>query len=59
MKLITRFQLAALSEPQLRGLHSAVFDALIRSAPDSAGRRNALASLETIEAELASRYPAP
>lgn len=55
MKLITRFELAALSESELRGLMREAFNALAQSEPDSAERRNALASLENIQAELALR----
>lgn len=55
MTLHTRFTLAALSEPQLRSLLRETFNALARSKPDSPERRNALASLENIQAELATR----
>ncbi|MEM6890342.1 MAG: hypothetical protein AAF636_19745 [Pseudomonadota bacterium] len=55
MKLITRFELANLSKPQLRGLLREAFNALARSEPDSLERRNALASLENIQTELAIR----
>ena len=57
MKLITRFELAALNENELRGLLREAFNALARSEPDSPERRNALASLENIQAELAFRAP--
>ena len=57
MKLITRFEAAALSTSDLRALYRAVFNALARSNPGSAKRRNCLASLETIAAELALRDP--
>lgn len=59
MSLITRFELAKLSEPELRGLHRELFNALVQSDPDSAERTNALASIENIEAELAIRGPGP
>ena len=59
MNLITRFELSALKETELRGLMRDVFNALARSEPDSAERRNALASLDNIQAELASRIAAP
>ena len=52
MKLITRFELAALSENELRGLMRKAFNALAQSEADSPERRNALASLENIQAEL-------
>ncbi|MEL7112064.1 MAG: hypothetical protein AAGK93_03855 [Pseudomonadota bacterium] len=55
MTLITRFELASLSQTQLRGLLRKTFNALVRSAPDSPERRNALASIENIQRELASR----
>jgi hypothetical protein len=59
MKLITRFELAARSTSELRGLLRQTFDALAGSAPQSADRSNALASLENIQAELASRPDGP
>jgi hypothetical protein len=55
MKLITRFQAATLSTADLRGLYREIFNELARSEPDSPERRNALASLENIQAELALR----
>ena len=55
MKLITRFELASRSDAELRALYREVFNALARSGPGSAERRNCLASLETISAEMASR----
>ncbi len=55
MKLLTRFDLASRSKPELHALHRAVFNALARSAPASAERRNALASLDNIAAEIAAR----
>ncbi|MEO0697857.1 MAG: hypothetical protein AAFY84_17380 [Pseudomonadota bacterium] len=55
MTLITRFELASLSQNQLRGLLRETFNALVRSAPDSPERRNALASIENIQRELADR----
>ncbi len=59
MKLITRFELASLGKSELRGLYRKVFDELVRSAPESAERRNALASLENISAEIAARHLLP
>jgi hypothetical protein len=53
MSLITRFELAKLSTPVLRGLLRETFNILARSDPDSAERRNALASIENIQRELA------
>ncbi|MCA9464095.1 MAG: hypothetical protein KC643_01390 [Nitrospira sp.] len=55
MKLITRYDLASKSECELRGLYHTVFNALVQSAPQSADRRNALASLENISRELNQR----
>lgn len=57
MKLVTKFELAAKSENELRGLLREVFNELVRSEPDSHQRRNALASIENIQGELASRAP--
>ena len=59
MSLITRFELVKLSEPELRYLLRKTFNALAQSEPGSADRRNALASLENIEAELACRSTIP
>jgi hypothetical protein len=56
MKLITRFELATRSTDELRGLIRDLFNQLARSAPESTERRNALASLENVQAELAHRY---
>lgn len=59
MTLITRFDAARTGTRDLQGLYRETFNALVRSAPESAERRNALASLETIAAELASRPDGP
>ena len=59
MNLITRFELAARSKSELRGLLRQIFDALAQSAPGSIGRRTALASLENIQAELGARPDGP
>lgn len=59
MRLITRFELAAKSTTELRSLHKEVFNAMVRSEPRTLERVNALASLENIEIELASRAPSP
>tara|TARA_R110002095_G_scaffold150072_5_gene129658 strand:- start:355 stop:534 length:180 start_codon:yes stop_codon:yes gene_type:complete len=59
MKLITRFELAAKSKSELYGLHRKVFNELAKSKPRTLERVNALASLENIENELASRAPCP
>lgn len=59
MNLITKNELARRSTSELRGLLRQTFDALAKSAPHSAERHNALASLENIEAELAHRPDGP
>ncbi len=56
MNLITSYELASKSVSELRGLYRKVFNALVQSAPGSAERRNALASLENISRELNRRY---
>lgn len=56
MKLITRHELASKSISELRGLYRTVFNALVQSVPESAQRRNALASLENISREINQRY---
>ena len=58
MRLITRFELASRSRAELHALFRQVTLELTRSAANSAERRNAIASLETIEAELACRLNA-
>ncbi|MCB9957180.1 MAG: hypothetical protein H6843_01050 [Rhodospirillaceae bacterium] len=59
MKLITRSELTSRSLSELRALHRETFNTLARSAPESFERRNALASLENLGAEIASRAPRP
>ncbi len=59
MKLITRFELAAKSENELRGLLREFFNELARSEFGSHERQNALASIENIQNELALRAPCP
>lgn len=59
MRLITRFELACRSTHELHALHRLVFNALAAAPRGSAARRNALASLETIEAELRERSLRP
>lgn len=56
MKLITRYDLASKREDELRDLYRKVFNDLVQSTRESAGRRNALASLENISRELHQRY---
>jgi hypothetical protein len=55
MKLVTRFELATRSTRELRALIRDLFNELANSAPESAERRNALASLENVQAELDCR----
>jgi len=57
MKLVTRFELASKSTSQLRSLYRTIFNTLVGDDEHSHERRNALASLENIRAELASRAP--
>jgi len=57
MKLITRFEAAALSTVQLYGLRKEAFMAFTAAPRDSQEQRNALASMRNIEAELAMRPP--
>ncbi|PCI54065.1 MAG: hypothetical protein COB36_11205 [Alphaproteobacteria bacterium] len=59
MKLVTRFELAAKNENELHGLLRMVFNKLAKSEPHTLERLNALASLENIENELASRALCP
>ena len=56
MKLITRYDLASKNASELRSLYYKAFNALVQSAPESAVRRNALASLENISREINQRY---
>ena len=55
--LIMRIKLTACNRAELHILHRKVMDALARSDPGTATRRNAIASLENIEVEIASRCP--
>ena len=57
MKLVTRFEAASRSTAQLQGLCREAFNAFSGAPRGSQDRQNALASLENIEAELASRMP--
>lgn len=59
MKLITRFELAALRTGTLVALRRAVFNDLARTLPNTPERRIAIASLETIDAEIRARAPSP
>lgn len=55
MKLITRYELVNRPTSELHGLLRQTFNTLVRSAPESPERRNALASIENIQSELAVR----
>lgn len=57
MKLVTCFEAATVSTAQLRGLLKKAFAACADAPPCSQERRNALASIRTIEIELARRPP--
>jgi len=57
MKLVTRFEAASLSTAQLHGVFREAFNAFSVAPRGSQERQDALASLENIEAELASRMP--
>ncbi len=59
MKLVTRFELAALNEHQLAGLLREAFSRLAQSDQGTPERSNALASIENIQREIASRAPCP
>lgn len=56
MKLTTRFELASKSTPELRALYRDIFNAL-SGATQPFERLNAIASLQNIRIELASRGP--
>ena len=59
VNLVTRFELASRSTRELHALIRVLFNELANSAPESAERRNALASLENVQAELACRPCGP
>ncbi|MES9980940.1 MAG: hypothetical protein ABW115_09175 [Candidatus Thiodiazotropha sp. 6PLUC6] len=59
MKLVTRFELAAKNETELYTLLREAFNALAACEPESHQRRNAMASIENIKNELASRALCP
>ncbi len=59
MRLITRFELAAKNKNELYGQHRKIFNELVKSEPHTLEHVNALASLENIEIEIASRAPNP
>jgi len=55
MRLITRFEMAAKNKNDLRALLRYAFNSLARSDSDTHQRRNALTSIENIQAEICSR----
>ena len=55
MKLITRFELAAKTDQELHGLLRHCFNELAKSKPSGPERRNALASIENVQAEISLR----
>lgn len=59
MRLITRFELATRKTNELQRLHRDIFNRLARTGANTAARRNALASLENIQRELAQRSIRP
>lgn len=59
MRLITRFELATRSSEQLQQLYREIFNQLARSDAGTPARRNALASLENIQAVLAQHHYRP
>lgn len=59
MKLITRFELASRGDHELHALYRETFNALAQSGTASTDRRNCLASLENITAEIATRILRP
>lgn len=59
MKLVSRFELAVKNEEELYALLRHAFNELAKSNPDTHSRRNALASIENIQNELASRVHSP
>jgi len=56
MKLVTKFELAAKSENELRKLLREAFNELAKSKFGSHERRNALASIENIQNEITEKY---
>lgn len=59
MRLITRFELANRSDKELSAIFRLVSEALQRTRPGSPERTNAIASLENIRREQASRLMRP
>ena len=59
MTLLTRFEAATRSTTELYGLRREAFIAFAAAPRGSQAQRDALTSMRSIEAELASRVPAP
>lgn len=59
MRLITRFDAASRSTPELLALHTKALRSFASATRGSQERRNALISLDSIESELAARAPMP
>lgn len=57
MKLVSRFEAAALSTAELYGLRKEAFIAFTAAPRGSQAQRDALATMRTIEDELATRAP--
>lgn len=57
MKLVTRFEAASYRTAQLHGLLREAFNAFSVAPRGSQERQDTLASIENVEAELASRMP--
>ncbi|WP_269584231.1 hypothetical protein [Roseibium sp. Sym1] len=57
MKLISRFEAASRNTAELNALYREAFNAFASAPRGSADRRNALVSIENIEAELEMRSP--
>jgi len=55
MKLITRFELASKRTSELHALHREALIAFTAAARGTQGRRDALATLVNLEAEIAAR----
>ncbi len=55
-KLITTNELARLNDLELHGLYRKIFNELVQSDPDTAQRRNSLASLENLLREINQRH---
>jgi len=59
MKLVSRFEAATLGTAELYGLRQEAFIAFSAAARGSQEQRNALASMQVIERELAKRQFTP